>query len=336
MNHSPLENSKLTVNQIQLPDLFNLWTTHRQEWHWRIPFVTPPWLSAWWQSFAEQHKSFLLQVNIDERPIGIAPLILQEKTATFMGSADLCDYFDFPAAPEYREVFCQTLLSYFKEYGVEKLKLGPVLPDSLIKQFLIPIAKRTGWQTTTKPVSSSLQMSLPTTWDTYLLSLSRKQRHEARRKLRKLNSSGSVQQRIFHQPTDIDKAMDIFLHLFCLSRPDKKSFMTDKRNFFFRCLAKELSQSDMLKLLHLTIDNHSAAAVFCIDYMKTTYLYNNGFAPQFRSISLGVASKLLTIQSAITTAQKSYDFLSGTERYKYQLGGKETELSNCLLCLESN
>lgn len=107
--------------------------------------------------------------------------------------------------------------------------------------------------------------------------------------------------------------------------------MNTRRETFFRTLADQLSRAGMLNLFCLTINEQPAAAVFCVDYNNTTYLYNNGFDPRFRPNSLGLVSKLMTIQTAIRTGQQTYDFLSGTERYKYDLGGREIPLSQCLL-----
>ena len=64
---------------------------------------------------------------------------------------------------------------------------------------------------------------------------------------------------------------------------------------------------------------------------STIYLYNNGFDPRFRAVSVGLVSKILTIRASIEAGQSVYDFLSGTERYKYQLGGVEIPLLQCII-----
>lgn len=330
MNRSSVKKSMAKVTPVTLADLFVLWSSHRQKWQWDIPFVTPPWLAAWWNSFADEGEAFLLQITMEDRPIGAAPLMRQGTSARFMGSADLCDYGDLPVAPDSRDIFCQTLLHYLKEKGILHLVLKPVRPDSLVRQVLVPIARQCGWDITIKPISTSLQMSLPTTWDNYLQNLDPKQRHEVRRKMRRLDEAGKLELHVIRRASDIDTPMDIFIKLFIQSRPDKKEFMTARREIFFRTLAEQLSHADMLKLFYLTIDQQPAAAVFCVDYNKTTYLYNNGFDPQFRPNSLGLVSKLMTIRAGIEATQQTYDFLCGTERYKYELGGKEMPLSSCV------
>ena len=331
MNRSFVKKSRITVTPITFKDLYGLWSNHRHNWQWDVPFVTPPWLAAWRKTVADEGEALLLQVTVEDQPIGVAPLLLLGTSARFMGSADLCDYADFPVTPDSRNDFCLSLLRFLKEKGVDKLMLEPVRPDSLVRQVLVPLARQNGWDVTIKPIGASLQMNLPATWNDYLHSLDGKKRHEVQRKIRRLTETGKLEQQVLHRTAEMGKAMDTFVKLFCQSRPDKKKFMNTRRETFFRTLADQLSRAGMLNLFCLTINEQPAAAVFCVDYNNTTYLYNNGFDPRFRPNSLGLVSKLMTIQTAIRTGQQTYDFLSGTERYKYDLGGREIPLSQCLL-----
>ncbi|MGW8194639.1 MAG: GNAT family N-acetyltransferase, partial [Desulforhopalus sp.] len=165
----------------------------------------------------------------------------------------------------------------------------------------------------------------------YLQGLGSKQRHEVRRKMRRVNEAGMLRQCIARTVPETAQVMDAFIQLFRRSREDKKEFMTAARELFFRTLAFELSQSGMLNLFITTMDGELAAAIFCVELGKTTYLYNNGFIPRFRDISLGLVSKIATIRSSIEGGQAVYDFLGGTERYKYQLGGTEIPLMKCTI-----
>ena len=182
-----------------------------------------------------------------------------------------------------------------------------------------------------KPVGISLEMDLPESWEAYLDALAGKQRHEVRRKLRRVAEAGDLTLRTVRTPAETDAAMDDFLHLFRRSRPDKLRFMTPGREAFFRSLAAGLARAGMLNLTVLEIDHRPAASTLCVDLGRTTYLYNNGFDPAFRGVSIGIVSKLMTIRASIESGRGVYDFLSGTERYKYQLGGKEVLLSRCVV-----
>ena len=97
---------------------------------WHNPFVTPPWLKAWWRHFSDDNESLLLLVSAGNRPLGVAPLMVRNGTARFMGSTDLCDSGDFVVANGTQELFFQEILRYLEKEGINRLVLEQVRPDS--------------------------------------------------------------------------------------------------------------------------------------------------------------------------------------------------------------
>ena len=321
----------VTARKATLAEIHSLWLDYRHLWQWQNPFVTPPWLKSWWNNFAGDNEALLIVISAEGSPVGIAPLMMKSGTARFMGSIDLCDTGDFIIAPGGQDLFFIGLLSFLELEGIHRLVLEPVRPDSQVCRKFVPIARANKWHVSLDPQGASLEMDLPASWEQYLQVLDRKQRHEVRRKLRRLDEAGVLGQRSVRKVSETVPAMDMFVQLFRQSRKDKKAFMTSQRESFFRTLATELAHEKMLNLLCLTLDNTPAAAVFCIENGKTLHLYNNGFNPHFRGSSIGVVSKLLTIRSSIESGRLVYDFLNGTERYKYHLGGTEVPLSKCII-----
>ena len=323
--------AEISVKKATLAEVQALWREYGSAWKWQNPFVTPPWLRSWWGTFGGDFKPLLIIISERDSAIGFAPLMVKERTARFMGSNDLCDTGDFIVAPGREEHFFKTLLAFLESEGVCRLVLEPVRSDSLVCLSMLPFAGANNWEVTCTPHGASVEMSLPATWEGYLKQLDKKQRHEVRRKLRRLGEAGDVEQRSIRTVAEAGVAMDLFLQHFRQSRSDKKTFMTPQRERFFRTLADELARVNMLNLLCLTIDNESAAVVFCVKNRETVYLYNNGFDPRFRDLSIGIVSKLITIRSSIESGQQVYDFLNGKERYKYHLGGTEVALSSCII-----
>ena len=64
------------------------------------------------------------------------------------------------------------------------------------------------------------------------------------------------------------------------------------------------------------------------------YLYNSGYDPDYVGLSAGLLSKALAIKDSIEKVRKKFDFLKGSEEYKYHLGGKEVPLYRCLVTLK--
>jgi len=322
--------AELMINRTTLQELVALWRTHGDSWQWYNPFITPPWLVSWWRHFADDNELLVLVGSEGRSPVGVAPLMVRDGIARFIGSTDLCDTGDFIAAPGARDIFSRKILDCLDGERVHCLILERVRPDSLVYRNLLAASQTGGWHISVTPENASVQMNLPASWEEYVQGLAGKQRHEVRRKIRRVSDAGTIAQRTVRSGPEVEAAMDSFIDLFRQSRGDKEKFMTDAREGFFRTLAAELSEFGMLSLLSLTVDSTPAAAVFCVKSGKTTYLYNNGFDPRFREISLGVVSKIETIRASIRRGQTVYDFLGGTEKYKFHLGGTKVPLLKCV------
>ena len=271
----------------------------------------------------------LTAVRQAENIIGIAPLMLKNGKALFMGDTRVCDYQDFIVAPGRSDEFFTVLLDDLKHKGVKQLDLGAVRPDSTVQTALINVAEARGCQVSCKKLDISYELELPQTWDEYLLQLKGKQRHEIRRKRRRLEEAGNVSYRIVEDPAGVKAEIETFFKLFKMSRNDKELFMTAEMTSFFLSLTQTLAEEKMLKLFFLDFNDTPAAAVICFDYESGVYLYNNGFDLRFRSLSVGILSKVFSIQNSIQNGKQKYDFLKGAETYKSHLGGKELPLYQC-------
>jgi CelD/BcsL family acetyltransferase involved in cellulose biosynthesis len=178
------------------------------------------------------------------------------------------------------------------------------------------------------PEESSFETALPETWEAYLGQLSGKQRHEIRRKIRRLEAVGSVG---FHMADKENQAefIESFLTLFRKNRQDKADFMSDEMAGYFTDLIQGLANRQMLRLFVLTVDQQPAATALCFDYDGVRYLYNSGYDAHYNDLSVGVLCKVLSIQQAIETGCRRYDFLKGAEIYKKRIGGQEVSLCRC-------
>ena len=246
-----------------------------------------------------------------------------------MGDTRVCDYQDFIVAPGRSDEFFRVLLDDLKHKGVKQLDLGAVRPDSTVQTALINVAEARGCQVSCKKLDISYELELPQTWDEYLLQLKGKQRHEIRRKRRRLEEAGNVSYRIVEDPAGVKAEIETFFQLFKMSRNDKELFMNAEMTSFFLSFSQTLAEEKMLKLFFLDFNDTPAAAVICFDYESGVYLYNNGFDLRFRSLSVGILSKVFSIQNSIQNGKQKYDFLKGAETYKSHLGGKELPLYQC-------
>jgi CelD/BcsL family acetyltransferase involved in cellulose biosynthesis len=300
---------------------------------WEPLFVSPVWLEAWWKAFGDERELYLASVRDDTAVIGIAPLMIKDGTASIVGSADVCDYLDFPVIQGKDHDFFNTLLDALKQKGITQLNLESLRPDSRVLTGLTDVALHRGCEVTLTPCDVTLEMELPDSWDEYLMTLNSKQRHEVRRKLRRLEEAGNFEYRAVSGSASVLGELDTFLKMFTESRDDKADFLTEKRESFFRSMTESMANEGILKLGMLEVETVPAAMIMYFDYNDTIYLYNSGFEKEYISLSVGLLSKVLCIKDSIESGKKAFDFLKGNEVYKSRLGGTEIQLSDCRISI---
>ncbi len=318
-----------TVTRETFESLLSLQAATNTELNWSSPFTLPSWMSTWWRHFRAGKEPYIAVVRDDSRPIGVAPLQVENGVASLVGSDNVCDYLDFVPSNGLEEKFFTVLLDDLRKQGITEMDLGLLRPDSSVVTVLEPLARQKGLHTSLKQEDVSSEMELPPTFDEYLATLNTKQRHEVRRKLRRLNEAGQVEYHYIDNRDALQTNFDLFLRLFSMAREDKARFMTPEMEAFFRSLARATAEMGILRLGLLELDSRPAAMVMCFDYNNTVYLYNSGYDPELDSLSVGLLSKVLCIRESIQQGKRRFEFLKGNEVYKERLGGKEIPLYRC-------
>jgi len=314
--------------------LSSYWRDPQSPLQWNCFFVLPSFLEVWWREFGVGAELSSCVVRQRGAVIGIAPLCLRGDEAYFLGSPDVSDCLDFVVAPGTERAFFHIILDDLSRQGITRLRLNPLRPDSTVLVHLLDVAKDRGHRVHCQTVDVSLEVDLPPAWEDYLGTLHPKQRHEVKRKLRRLQEHGTVTFRTLDANHEAAAATDLFLYLFRKSDRKKKAFMTTKMESFFRSLTMTMAQANLLRMGVLDFNGNPVAAVLCFDYNGVVYLYNNGYDPEYRSLSVGLISKIFSIRDSIERGRKKYDFLKGGEPYKYRLGGKELPLYECEVLLK--
>ena len=318
-----------TITRESFGSLASYWSSSTNQLKWDSVFVVPAWLEAWWRVFQPATELYLCAIRQESDIIGIAPLQIKEKEASFIGNPDVCDYMDFMIAPGKERDFFGVLLDDLKQQNITHLDLAHLRADSTAFTVLLNIAEERHCGTTCHEDAVSLEMDLPPTFDEYLENLSAKQRHEVRRKLRRLSESGNIDYRCIPVSEDGTDLLNTFLKLFALSWEGKASFMTPRMESFFRAIADAMAALGLLRFGTLEVDTVPAAMIMGFDYNDTMYLYNSAYDPEYSYLSVGILSKVLCIKESIQRGMKKWDFLKGGEPYKYHLGGREIPLYSC-------
>ena len=289
-------------------------------------FLTPQWQEVWWDTLANGKDMAGFYVRTSDGVAAIASMARCGDTFTFVGGQDTFDYNDFMVAPGYEAVFFDTLMGSLEQQGCNVLKLVSLLEDSPTLAHLPEIARGWGYSVEVEQEDVTSGIRLPGTWDEYLAVLSKKDRHELRRKFRRLESSTNWQWYCVAEPEKVAARLPDFITLMRQSKTDKDQFMTPERENFFHQVTARMAQLGILKLFFLELDGQPVATSLCFDYASSRLLYNSGYNPEFGYFSVGLLLNALCLKEAIELNLGYFDFLRGPEAYKHHLGGKQRNL----------
>jgi CelD/BcsL family acetyltransferase involved in cellulose biosynthesis len=285
--------------------------------------------SIWWKYLGNDDLILISLRTDDGQLVGLAPLYGETNEAglrhlTFVGCVDVSDYLDLLVDKNHVTAVHQTLLDCLAHDSVfwDKLHLCSLPHNSVTHSRLAETARQRGWRAEVHQQDVCPVITLPESWDDYLAGIKKKQRHEIRRKIRRIENQAETRWYSIDSEEGLAEAMEDFIVLHQKSAEDKEDFWSDDLILFFKVLATELTKVGWLKLYFIEVNGVKAAAMLCFDYNNEFLLYNSGYDPeQFAYLSPGNVLTSYTIQDAIRLGRKRYDFLRGDEIYKFRFGG---------------
>lgn len=164
-----------------------------------------------------------------------------------------------------------------------------------------------------------VNLMLPESYEKYLAVLPRKKRHELKRK--KVRFQEKYPQAVLRESKD-SEIFETFIKLHKTSDGDKGNFMNDEVAAFFSSL---LAMKGW-KIYYLEVDSAIAACCFVYEDEVGSYLYNSSKNNTFNEVNPGIIIIDKIIEQLISKEFTFFDFLKGTERYKFDLGGISTQL----------
>lgn len=295
-------------------------------------FTTPQFQSAWWSAFDGDRQIDLRAVHDGEELIGVLPLMRRDGRVRLIGDSDVCDYMDIVAAPDREADVVRALLDHLDDSGATDLELPGLPPDSCALSLLPDAAAARGWAVQSEPEALCPIIALAPDWDGYLAGIKTRHRREVRRKMRNLLDGGAtVALDALDQPDAITQALPHFLTLMASSRGDKAEFLTDRMSNFFHALVDRMAPANLLRLYLFRIDGKPVAGVLCFLADGELQMYNSGYDPQYKELSVGLASKVFIVRDAIERGLQRVNFLRGDEAYKFQLGARATTVTRLRL-----
>jgi CelD/BcsL family acetyltransferase involved in cellulose biosynthesis len=313
-------------------------------------FLTWEWQTIWWRFVgANRGPLYLLAARQDGRTVGILPLYLTEeldsRALQVIGCIEVADYLDLIVEVGQEDSVYGAFIAWLAgpeapRWDVLDLCNQPAASLAYIQ--LPALATAAGWKAEVFQEDVCPIVSLPGDggqqgyedgWEHYLAGLDKKERHEIRRKIRRVERELPDHRfYVVGHSDDLAAAVDRFIALHRLSSKAKDAFMTDEMVAFFRALATAVAAQGWLKLFFLEAEGQPAASYFCFDYRNEILVYNSGFDPQaYPQFSFGWVLMAKILQYAIAEGRSRVDFLQGDEDYKHRFGGVDTPVHRTLI-----
>jgi len=289
-------------------DILPIWEKALENENVQYPFFTFSWHKHWYAHF---HTNEHVSLFTDSDNCVVIPLSIKDTVAHFTGGEEIADYLDAIGSDNKKAAAWKSILPILVAQGATKLILKNIPKGSSTLSFFQTISNATITQEDTTPT-----LTLPSSFDTYLEELDRKDRHELKRKMKKFEGEHALL--AFHPRNGSAIDMNFLIQL--MKNDTKKStFLTPTMIAFFTELPKIYKGS--LWQFVLTQENRIVACTVAFHTDNSLLLYNSGFDPKYPGAGLYI--KVKTIAWAIEQGLTTYNFLQGNERYKYDLGAKD-------------
>ena len=294
----------------------------------RSPFLSPSFLLPWAGAFAQGRPLRVARWERGGEAAGFLFLCARGVGLPgweLLGGHDVADILDALVAAGEEAAFWEELLA---DPGLP-LAEGPLTLQCLSDGsptigLLESRCPAHGLSVSYEETDRSPWLRLPPTFEAYVEGLGKKARHELRRKLRRTAESlPGTSLRVCREPGEAAAAVPSFLDLHRRSHPDKSVFMTGEMERFFLEIARRFAEEGTLRLAFLGGEEGDVAAALQFVAGDRLLLYNSGYDPARRDANPGLALIARCIEAAIGEGFREYDFLRGTERYKYDLGGRD-------------
>ena len=307
--------AEVTSDSYCFSDLEKEWVDLLQKAHTNHLFQTPQFLEAWWENFGDGELNIYLVKDGDNHLRGVFPLSFKDGVLQALASKEVSDYFDFIVdRDDTHAIFEAFFLEVKKNSLVQKIELLSIPDGSSTLTEMAQHGTAVISQQTVCPV-----IELPATWEEYLTSIGKKQRHEIKRKWKNLEENTQSIFSVVDSVENIDRDVADFIRLHKSSSPEKAAFWNEKQTTYFSQIVTAAAKNTWLKLFFLETNGQRSATMLCFEYRQRLYLFNSGYDPTtFAHLSVGNVLTSYTIKDAIERGLKCYDFLRGDEEYKFR------------------
>ncbi len=297
-----------------------------------VPFLRHEYLQIWWKNRGggewPEAQLAVVAARENQRLVGIAPLFAAanregDRALLLLGSIEVSDYLDLICPESDLAAFTSGLLRFLAgqdSIDWQVLDWFNILDSSPTLPALEAAAKWNGWEYRAEKNYHCPFIPLPGDWEAYLAQVDKKQRHEIRRKIRRLETNGTTSRWYIVADRDqLEPEARAFMDLMAKD-PEKADFLTGPMRAHFMETIRCAYDQGCLQLAFLEIGGEKAAAYLSFDYLNRIWVYNSGLDRSLMDYSPGWVLLAYLLQWANENKRSEFDFMRGDEDYKYRFG----------------
>ena len=318
----------------------------------RNAFLKHQWMSAWWRLIGAASPSrqlfVLLARDVGGTLTGVLPLYrethgqgpLRRRTLHLLGS--------WPEAPEHLDAIVQEsavalvidaliagLESLRSEY--DAIELLDLAEKSLLQPALARWAGGAGHACRSWVWQECPYILLEGSFDKYMMTLTQKHRYKVRLFGKRLAAAHKVEFEVASEPAQVGPALEEMFRLhamrWTLKTDDVSGFDDPAVHAFHRSAAETLVADDAIRIFLLRCDGRAVAACYCLHYDGRLYFFQPGFDPDFRKLHVGKVLLGRVIEYCYKNGMREFDFLRGTEEYKFDWTERKRPTIACNIAL---
>lgn len=296
--------------------------TLTDEWHEladRVrarPFVYPGWIEAWRRAFG-RGPARAFTARRSEHLVGLLAL---EKRMGVLRSPTNAHSPEFAVLAEDQEASAALSAALFA-HGATAVRLGHLDADASGLAVLRDAGRTAGYRAVEQVVASSPYIRGRSSLQEHERSLSRNLRHDADRRLRRLQETGAVSVQVCDGREGLDELLAEGFRVERLgwkgargtaiaSRPQTRGFYTD--------VARWAASLGWLRLAFLRVDDQPIAFQLDLEAHRIYYSLKIGYDPAYERFSPGKLLAYAMVSRAVSTGLESYELLGTDEPWKHR------------------
>jgi CelD/BcsL family acetyltransferase involved in cellulose biosynthesis len=271
------------------------------------PFASRAFLEVVWN----HRDTSGLELHVESITDGAVAVVTDGRRVEFAGQSNLTDYHS-PIGVAGGDALAKALESH---QGAE------VHLDSLPTEAVAAVeaaVRAAGGEPTTSQHETAAVLDLPGSYDDWLASIGKKERHEVRRKRRRFIAEFGEIEVVPHG----SEAITMFCAMHRTSQGAKGMFMTGEMQSYF----EDLLDTGGATIHTLVCDGIPRANAFGFETENGYFYYNSAYDMDAAMASPGIVLLASMIEAQIERGATVFDFLKGDERYKFKHGASPRPL----------